>query len=124
MYVSVNKKNEIKMVGVSTDPNLTALYINDDNNPFDGWSSAKICCYKVNVKEGIVMMLTPYVDSRMIEHFDALGLENEVNASDISDNSDGIYEIAEIVSDDSECIYDLADIISLLDERVTALEDK
>ena len=124
MYVSVNKKNEIKMVGVSTDPNLTTLYINDDNSPFEGWSSAKICCYKVNVKDGIVMMLTPYVDSKMIEHFDALGLENEVNASDIADNSDGIYEIAEIVSDDSECIYDLADIINLLDERVTALEDK
>lgn len=95
MYVSVNSKNEIKEVGVSTNPNLTALYINDEYNPFEGWSEAKICCYKVNVKDGIVMMMTPYVDSRMIEHFDMLGKSTETNASDISDNREGIVETFE-----------------------------
>ena len=70
MYVSVNKENEIKIIGVSTDPNLTSLYIDDENNPFNGWSAAKICCYKVEVKDGIVIMMTPYVDSRLIDHFD------------------------------------------------------
>lgn len=95
MYVSVNKKNEIKMVGVSTDPNLTSLYIDDEHNPFEGWSEAKICCYKVNVKDGIVMMMTPYIDSRLLDHFDQIGMATEVNASDISDNREGLMETFE-----------------------------
>lgn len=95
MYVSINNRNEIKKVGVSTDPSLTSLYINDDNNPFSDWSEAKICCYKVEIKEGVVMMMTPYVDSRLIEHFDQLGEVTETNKSDISDNRDGIMETFE-----------------------------
>lgn len=95
MYVSVNKKGEIKEVGVSTNPDLKSLFIADETNPFNGWSKAKICCYKVNIRDGIVMMMTPYVDSRMIEHLDALGQENELNASDISDNREGLTETFE-----------------------------
>lgn len=95
MYVSVNKKNEIKKVGVTTDPNLTSLYIDDDENPFEGWSEAKICCYKVIVKDGIVMMMTPYIDSRLLEHFDQVGTATEVNKNDISDNRDGLMETFE-----------------------------
>lgn len=119
MYVSVNKKNEIKMVGVSTDPNLTALYINDDNNPFDGWSSAKICCYKVNVKDGIVMMLTPYVDSRMIEHFDALGLVGEQNTEDIEATMEGLTETFEAVGGNTDdiaiCMEAITEIYELME---------
>lgn len=118
MYVSVNKKNEIKMVGVSTDPNLTALYINDENNPFDGWSSAKICCYKVNVKDGIVMMLTPYVPSNLIEHFDMLGVENKENADEITIVEDGLAETYEAVdtntSDIDICMEGIAELYEML----------
>lgn len=83
MYVSVNERSEIKQVGVSTNPSLTSLFIRDDeNNPFKDWTEAKICCYKVAVSNGIVMMMTPYVDSRLIEHFDRL---NKIdNATDES----------------------------------------
>lgn len=95
MYVSVNKKNEIKSVGVTSDPTLTSLYINDKENPFKGWSEAKICCYKVNVKDGYVMMMTPYVDSRILDHFDQVGKATEVNANDISDNREGLTETFE-----------------------------
>lgn len=77
MYVSVNEYNEIKEVGISTNPSLTALYIDDTDNPFVGWSEARICCYKINVKDGIVQMLIPYVDSRFIDHIDQLGKASE-----------------------------------------------
>ena len=95
MYVQINKRHEIKGVGATTDPTLESVYINDEENPFKGWCEAKICCYKVNVKDGIVTMFTPYVDSRMIEHIDQLGKMNESNASDIADNREGIMETFE-----------------------------
>ena len=77
MIVFVNDKSEIHDVGSTKDPSLTPLYIIDEGNPFNGWSVAKICCYKCTVSEGIVTMLTPYVDSNLIEHIDQLGKQIE-----------------------------------------------
>lgn len=103
MYISVNERNEIKEVGVSSDPSLTSLYVdeNSDMFPFKGWSDAKICCYKVNVVDGIVMMLTPYVDSRMIEHFDQVGRQTEEVASNLS----GLYDSNKAYSQDEYCLW-------------------
>lgn len=97
MYISVNSQNEIKEVGISTDTSLTSLYVDEKNEnfPFKGWSEVKICCYKVEVKDGIVTMLTPYIDSRLIDNFDQLGKASETNANDISDNREGIMETFE-----------------------------
>lgn len=94
MYVSVNKKNEIKKVGISTDTNLTSLYIdeNDKDYPFEGWSEAKICCYKIRVTNGHIVELSPYVDSRFIEHFDQLGLATEVNEESLTDTQMAICD--------------------------------
>lgn len=79
MYLILNSDNEIKGVGVTTDPSLVSVYVdeNADMFPFKGWSEAKICCYKVNVVDGIITMMTPYVDSRLIEHIDQLGQQIE-----------------------------------------------
>lgn len=77
MIVFVNDKSEIHDVGSTNDPTLTPLNIIDEGNPFNGWSDAKICCYKVSVTEGIVTMLTPYVDSKLIAHIDQLGKQIE-----------------------------------------------
>lgn len=107
MYVSVNDKNEIKEVGISTNPLLTSLYINDEKNPFNGWSNAKICCFKVNVKDGIVTMMTPYVDSISLDVIDQLGKSTEVNAGDISDNRDGLMETFEASMLNTDDIADL-----------------
>lgn len=95
MIVYVNANNEIKAVGSSSDASLTALTINDDANPFNGWSTAKICCYKVTVQDGFVTMMTPYVDSRFLDNFNQLGLSTEVNAKDISDTQMGLAETYE-----------------------------
>lgn len=78
MILYVNSKNEIKDVNTTSDENLTPLEINDNtlDNPFLSWSIAKICCYKIEVKNGAVTMYAPYVDSRIIEHIERQGQEN------------------------------------------------
>jgi hypothetical protein len=80
MILFVNENNEIKDVNITSNKSLIPLYVNENNDmfPFKGWSIAKICCYKVNVQDGIITMMTPYVDSRMLEHIDQLGKEIEV----------------------------------------------
>ena len=77
MRIYVNNKKEIKDVVTTTDNSLIEYVINDEYNPFINWSVAKICCYKAEVDEdGNVIMFTPYVDSRIIEHIDKLGKQN------------------------------------------------
>lgn len=73
MILYVDSESRIKAVGSTTDTSLTELTINDNGNPFAGWSTAKICCYKVTVTDGIVTMMTPYVPSSMIESIDNVG---------------------------------------------------
>lgn len=77
MILYVNSRNEIIDVNSTDDTSLTPLEVNDTDNPFNGWSVAKICCYKVAVKDGHVTMMTPYVDSRLISHIDQLGKQTE-----------------------------------------------
>ena len=74
MILFVNEKNEIKDVNTTSDPSLIPLEVNDDEqNPFRDWNVAKICCYRATVSDGMVTMMTPYIDSRLIEHIDRLG---------------------------------------------------
>lgn len=122
MYVSVNKYNEIKEVGISTDVNLTSIYIdeNEEHYPFKGWSEAKICCYKVEVKDGVVMLLAPYIDVKLLDHFDQLGKASETNANDISDTMDGLTETFEAVGNNTDdisvCMDALAEIYEMIGE--------
>ena len=75
MILYVDNENKVRAVNSTTDTSLTPLYVdeNADSFPFKGWSVAKICCYKVSVSDGIVTMMTPYVDSRLLESIDAMG---------------------------------------------------
>lgn len=74
MILYVDSENKIRAVNSTSDTTLTPLYVDETNPefPFTGWSTAKICCYKVNVENGIVTMMTPYVDSRNFEMVDNL----------------------------------------------------
>ena len=83
MIVFTDNEGRIKDVGTTSDKSLKEVYINDENNPFTNWTIAKICCYQVTVDDGVVTMMTPYVDSRIIEHIDQLGKENNKNTADI-----------------------------------------
>ena len=75
MILYVDNENKVRAVDATTDTSLTPLYVDEtaDSFPFKGWSTAKICCYKVTVVDGIVTMMTPYVDSRNLEMIDNLG---------------------------------------------------
>ena len=75
MTVYVNDRNEIHDVGSTTDTTLTPVEVTDGS--FDGMSEALICCYKVNVVDGIVTMRTPYVPSTVLESIDRLGKQTE-----------------------------------------------
>lgn len=75
MILYVDNENKVRAVNTTTDTSLTPLYVDEErvSFPFKGWSVAKICCYKVSVSDGIVTMLTPYVDSRCLEFVDQMG---------------------------------------------------
>ena len=75
MIVFVDSENKIRAVDKTSDESLTPLYINEeaDDFPVKGWSKAKICCYMVSVSNGIVTMMTPYVDSRLLDQIDVMG---------------------------------------------------
>lgn len=96
MKVYVNSNNEIKDVGTCNDANLMEVEISDEFNPFMGWSVAKICCHKVILRNGKFAGFTPYVDSRLIEHIERLGKENEVTAEDVANTQMGLMETYEM----------------------------
>ena len=78
MILFTDEEGRVKDVNITSDPSLIPLEINDDeDNPFKDWSVAKICCYKVEVAEGVVTSMTPYIDSTIVEIVDRLGKQIE-----------------------------------------------
>ena len=75
MTIYVNDRNEIHDVGSTTDPTLTPIEVTDGS--LDDMSEALICCYKVKVVDGVVVMRTPYVPSTVLESMDRLGKMTE-----------------------------------------------
>lgn len=97
MIVYVDDESKIRAVGTTDDKTLTPLVINDEGNPFEGWSRAKICCYKVTVVDGVVTMMTPYIDSRLLEGIDMIG--HQIDA-------DGAYVVKKTAYiDDTEVVF-------------------
>ena len=114
MIVYVNENGEIHDVGTTTDETLTPVeIIDDEENPFTGWSDAKICCYRVEVTDGHVTMMTPYVDTRLIDFIDKYGTLTVENTSDIADNREGIMETFEATESNAS---DLADLRAAIEE--------
>lgn len=75
MKIYVNKLGEIKDVNSTSDNNLTLIEIDEKAIPSD-WSVAKICCYKIELKDGVITKFIPYIDSKIIEHIERQGQEN------------------------------------------------
>lgn len=73
MIIFTDSQGNIFDVDSTNNPDLIPREVTDGT--FDSWSVAKICCYKCEVVDGNVVMLTPRVDSRLIEHIDRLGNE-------------------------------------------------
>lgn len=85
MKVYVNSNNEIKDVETTRDDTLIPIELSDDPeaNPFVGWSTAKICCYRVISKDGVVTMYTPYIPSSELSYVDSLGRQIDRLAAEI-----------------------------------------
>lgn len=107
MTLYTDSEGRIKDVDTTEDSSLTAVKIEDEENPFIGWSKAKICCYRITASEipiypepvepqeegeegdeptpepepigykTVITMMTPYVDSRLLDHIDKLGKATE-----------------------------------------------
>lgn len=75
MLIFVNDRGEIHDVNTTTDPKLTPIEVTDGS--LDDMSEALICCYKVTVVDGAVVMRTPYVPSTVLESIDRLGKQTE-----------------------------------------------
>ncbi len=73
MKIFTDANGCIKDVTTTNNPDLIEYEITDDENPFEGWNELKICCYKVIVDDGIIISMTPYIDSRLIDMFDKIG---------------------------------------------------
>ena len=105
MIIFVNERNEIKDVNVTNDTSLRPYEIAEsDLNPFTNWPVAKICCYKVaftpekvdgaETGKYIITMMTPYIDSRIIEHIEQLGNQNETNTAAVLETQDALCEVS------------------------------
>lgn len=109
MIIFVNDRNEIKDVHSTKDTSLKEVFIKDEENPFENWSIAKICCYRVNVCEGVVCMMTPYVNSLIIEHLDRLGEQNGQTEETVTDLQVAVcenYESAETYKEETNSQLD------------------
>jgi hypothetical protein len=78
MKIYVDEENRIKDVGTTTDETLREIEIDDEETPFKGWSTAKICCYKIAVEDGRVIMLTPYHLSSELDYIDEIGMACDI----------------------------------------------
>lgn len=79
MILFVDSDSNIKAVNHTDDETLTPLFVDETNEmfPFKGWSTAKLCSYKVSVSDGIVTMMTPYRDSRQLDFIDEIGHDSD-----------------------------------------------
>lgn len=106
MKVYVDSENRIHDVGSTTDTSLMELVINDNDNPFATWSTAKICCYKVSVLDGIVTGFTPYISSSLLEIVDRLGKILDKNDSGLDEIVSGLMETCETTLEHDSQIAD------------------
>lgn len=59
--------------------------------------------------------------------YDAKKILNDITDKlgiDITDNSDGLFDVAELSGENSDGLYDLAEMVADLETRVEALEEK
>lgn len=92
MILFIDQKNEIKDVNTTTNNTLIPFEVDDSYNPFKDWSTAKICCHAIEIKDGKLNGFYPYVDVNIIRHIDDLANGNEANATDITDTQIGLTE--------------------------------
>ena len=122
MILFVNDKGEIRDIDSTEDKSLTALEITG-NNPFEGWSNARIRCYRLEVRDGEVVMMTPYVSSTILDHIDYLGHGAERVAENIINTQMALTETFEQAEKNGDQITDAEIAIAEVYEAVVRLND-
>ena len=117
MTVYTDEEGRIKAVGSTKDETLIPVeIIDDEDNPFNGWSVSRICCYRVRVADGRVVMMTPYKNSILLDVYDEFG------SNDIQMTEDIISAEQEITEQDLS-LLEAEQEITDLDLRLMELEN-
>ena len=122
MVLFVNDKGEIKDIDSTEDKSLTALEITG-NNPFEGWSDARIRCYRVEVRDGEVVMMTPYVSSTLLDHIDYLGKGTQAVAESVTSTQMALTETFEQAEKNGDQLTDAEIAIAEVYEELVRLND-
>ena len=75
MILYVNGENEIKDVNETNNVSLLPIEVDENVYPFNEWTIAKLCCYKIKVNDKNIIM-SPYVPWVVVEQIDRQGKEN------------------------------------------------
>lgn len=122
MILFVNEKGEVKDVDSTEDKSLTALEVTG-NNPFEGWSDARIRCYRVEVRDGEVVMMTPYVSSTLLDHIDYLGKGTQAVAESVTSTQMALTETFEQAEKNGDQLTDAEIAIAEVYEELVWLRD-
>lgn len=122
MILFVNDKGEIKDIDSTEDKSLKALEITG-NNPFEGWSDARIRCYRVEVRDGEVVMMTPYVSSTLLDHIDYLGKGTQAVAESVTSTQMALTETFEQAEKNGDQLTDAEIAIAEVYEELVWLRD-
>lgn len=122
MILFVNEKGEIKDVDSTEDKSLTALEITG-SNPFEGWSDARIRCYRVEVRDGEVVMMTPYVSSTLLDHIDYLGKGTQAVSESVTSTQMALTETFEQAEKNGDQLTDAEIAIAEVYETLVRISD-
>jgi len=78
MKIYIDEDGKIIDVRSTDRTDLTEIELDETaiDYPFSGWSDARICCYRVEVEDGQVIMFTPYVPTNIIPKIEDLEAKN------------------------------------------------
>lgn len=78
MILYLNNRGEIHAVGSTERTDLTKVELDETaiGFPFCGWSYTRICCYRIEIENGYITMMTPYVPTHMMSALESLESRN------------------------------------------------
>ncbi len=82
MIIGINEKHQIKQLHNITDPLLTAIEIDEETNPFKGWTDIKIMCYCYEKNDNSTAIY-PYVDYNKILELEQESLSMQAQIVDL-----------------------------------------
>lgn len=122
MILFVNEKGEIKDIDSTEDKSLKELEVTG-KNPFEGWSDARIRCYRVEVRDGEVVMMTPYISSTLLDHIDYLGRSTQAVSESVTSTQMALTETFEQAEKNGDQLTDAEIAIAEVYEAVVRLSD-